>query len=120
MRRDVCLHIADSLLCTAEANTMLKSNYNSVKRKKERKTDKKLHQRGGGYWTGIQPFLERMCKLIKCWFLKGFSFRIVCYFQSSSDILHGVESDILVAEGGRVNCPTTQNSDFYLISLLGV
>ena len=28
--RDICIHIADSLHCTAETNTTLKSNYTPV------------------------------------------------------------------------------------------
>ena len=47
---NICMIIAyDSLCCTAEANTTLKSNYTSVKKKKnkERKTTK-LHQSGVG------------------------------------------------------------------------
>ena len=52
------------------------------------KTDKKLHQeRGGtcpslsGYWTGIQPFLERRCKFIKCQFLKVFLLGLSIFFR---------------------------------------
>ena len=31
--RDICIHIADSLHCTAETNTALQSNYTSIKKK---------------------------------------------------------------------------------------
>ena len=40
---NICMIIAyDSLCCTAEANTTLKSNYTSVKKKKERNKEKLL------------------------------------------------------------------------------
>ena len=31
---DICIHKADSLHCTAETNTTLKSNYTAIKKKK--------------------------------------------------------------------------------------
>ena len=33
---DVCIHIADTLCCTAETNTTLQSNYPPVKKKKKK------------------------------------------------------------------------------------
>ena len=34
---DICIHIADSLRCTAETNITLQSNYSPCKKKKNRK-----------------------------------------------------------------------------------
>ena len=37
--RDVCIHIADSLSCTAESNTAVKSNYTPIKINKNEKNE---------------------------------------------------------------------------------
>ena len=58
--RDMCIHVADSLLCTAETSTTLQSNYIPIKNKDKKFIPVDIRQ----YLTGDFIFIK-ICRLKK-------------------------------------------------------